>query len=173
VRLAADPAAVIPGIRAAIREIDPSLPIFDLRTIDHQVNRLFTQERLFASLCSVFGLLALVLAAVGLYGLMSYTVLRRTSEIGLRMALGALPGDVLRMILRESFVFVGLGLVLGIAAALAASRLITTMLFGLKTSDPLTYAATAALLLLVALCATILPARRAAKVDPLVALRAE
>ena len=103
-----------------MREVDPALPVLNLRTQDEQIDRLNGQELLFAKLSGLFGVLALLLACVGLYGLMSHTVFRRTGEIGLRMALGALPGHVLRMILRESLVLVGLGILTGIAAAFSA-----------------------------------------------------
>jgi len=172
-RIAADPAAVVPAIRAAVREIDATLPLFDLRTQREQLGRLFTQERLFASLCSAFGGLALLLAAVGLYGLMSYSVLRRTGEIGLRMALGALPRRVLWMIVQESLALVGVGLAVGLAAAYGAARFVTGMVFGLSPTDPLTYGAVAFLLATVALLACLVPAQRAAGVEPMVALRAE
>jgi predicted permease len=172
-RAAANPAAVGPAIRSAVRELDPALPIIDLRTEDEQIERLTSQERLFARLSGFFGVLALILASVGLYGLMSFVVLRRTGEIGLRMALGALPGHVLRMILRDALVLVALGLVLGGAAAFGSSRLIASMLFELSPVDPLTYGSVALVLITVALLASFLPARRAAHVDPMTALRSE
>ncbi len=172
-RTSGDPAAIFPAIRAAVREIDATLPVIDLRTQEEQIDRLNAQELLFARLSGFFGLLALALACVGLYGLMSYGVLRRTGEIGLRMALGALPTHVLRMILRESLALVAIGIGLGLAAAAAASRLVTSMLFGLSPTDPATYGTVALLLVVIATIATLLPARRAAKIDPMVALRAE
>lgn len=172
-RTGENPASLFPAIRAAVREIDPTLPVLDLRTQDEQIDRLHAQELLFARLSGFFGVLALVLACVGLYGLMSYQVLRRTGEIGLRMALGALPAHVLGMILRESLVLVCLGVVLGLAAAGVASRLVAAMMFGLSPTDPLTYAAVALLLIAVALLASLLPARRAARIDPMTALRTE
>jgi predicted permease len=172
-RLAAEPGAVTPSIRAAVREIDANLPLENLRTVEEQVGRLLTQERLFARLCSFFGVLALLLAAVGLYGLMSYSVVRRTGEIGLRMALGAVPGRVLLMVVRESLALVVLGVLIGIAAAFGATKWISSMLFGLPPNDPATYALVVALMLIVATFACLLPARRAAKVDPMMALRME
>jgi predicted permease len=173
-RVAVDsPAAVYPLIRAAVRDIDPTLPALDLRTQDEQIDRLHAQERLFARLSGFFGLLALALACVGLYGLMSYTVLRRTAEIGLRLALGARPSQVVRMMLRESLALVGLGLLAGMATAYSLNRLVAAMLFGLSPADPATYLATAAILGAVAVMASSLPALRAARLEPTEALREE
>jgi predicted permease len=166
-----DLGVVFPAIRAAVREIDPALPVLNLRTQDEQIDRLHSQELLFARLSGLFGVLALALASVGLYGLMSYAVLRRTAEIGLRMALGALPWHVLRMILRESLTLVCLGVAAGIAGACAASRVIAAMLFGLSPTDPVTYGASALILAAIALLASLLPARRASRVDPMIAFR--
>jgi predicted permease len=172
-RLAVPPANVFPAIRAAVRDIDPALPVMNLRTLDEQIDRLHGQELLFARLSGFFGVLALGLAAVGLYGLMSYATVRRTSEIGLRMALGAVPARVLSMMLRESLLLVCAGIAAGIAAASASSRLVASMLYGLSPADPLTYASVALLLIAVALLASLLPALRASRVDPMTALRAE
>jgi len=171
-RTASPATTIFPAIRDAVREIDPTLPVINLRTQDEQIDRLNAQERLLAQLTGFFGAAALVLACIGLYGLMSYAVLRRTGEIGLRMALGALPAHVLRMILRESLVLVAFGVVAGVAAALGATRWISTQLFGLSASDPLTYTIVVLLLASVGLLAALLPARRASRVDPMVALRA-
>src|SRR5476651_784805 len=164
-------AAIFPAIRAAVREIDPSLPVQNLRTQDEQIDRLNGQELLFARLSGFFGLLALALACVGLYGLLSYAVLRRTGEIGLRMALGALPWHVLRMMLGESLGIVALGIAAGFAAAAMLSRLVASMLFGLSPIDPITYGTVAAILTGVALLASYLPARRASLLEPTEALR--
>jgi predicted permease len=172
-RLDGDAAAVFPAIRAAVREIDPTLPVLNLRTQDEQLDRLNGQELLFARLSGLFGLLALALAGVGLYGLMSYSVLRRTAEIGLRIALGAVPAHVLRMMLRESLTLGCAGVVVGVAAAAGLSGLVKSMLFGLSPTDPLTYAVVAALLLGAALLASYLPARRASRLEPTEALRQE
>jgi predicted permease len=173
VRAAGDVAPVLPALRTAVHDIDPTLPLQSLRTLDDQLDRNHAQERLFAKLSGFFGLLALALACVGLYGLMSYTVLRRTGEIGLRMALGALPADVLRMILKESLALVCLGVVLGLTGAWFASKLVAAMLYGLKATDPFTYALAACVLIAVALVAALLPATRASRVEPMKALRTE
>ncbi|MEO5958721.1 MAG: FtsX-like permease family protein, partial [Opitutaceae bacterium] len=173
VRTAGNAAPVAAAIRAAVREIDPSLPVVDLRTHVEQIDRMTAQERLFARVSGFFSFAALTLACVGLYGLMSFQVLRRTGEIGLRMALGALPAQVLKMVLRESLGLVGLGIVVGFAAAAAGSRFVASILFGLSPTDPATYGTVALLLVAVATIAAVLPARRAAKIDPMIALRAE
>ena len=130
-------------------------------------------ERLVATLSTLFGLLALALACVGLYGIMAYSVARRTNEIGIRMALGAQQADVLWMVLKDALVMVGIGLAIGIPTALASSRVISSLLFGLSAHDPWTIAAASVVLLGVALFAGYLPARRATKVDPMVALHYE
>jgi ABC-type antimicrobial peptide transport system permease subunit len=173
VRTASNPAAIGPAIRAAVREIDPTLPVIDLRTQEQQIERRNSQERLFARLSGFFGVAALTLACVGLYGLMSYLVLQRIGEIGLRLALGALPAQVLRMVLRESFALVAVGLVLGLAVAYGVRRFVESMLFGLTGADPLTYAVVAGVLIAITLLASLRPAHRAARVDPMTALRAE
>lgn len=171
IRFAGADGVLASAIRAAVREVDANLPVTNVRTQTQQIDRLFTQERLFSNLCSFLGLLALVLSAVGLYGLMSYTVLRRVGEIGLRMALGALPGGVVGMVVRESLALVTLGVVVGLGAAWAGNRLFASMLFGVSPTDPATYAAVAFVFVAVALAASLLPARRAARVDPIKALR--
>ena len=131
------------------------------------------QERLFARLSSFFGLLALVLACVGLYGMISYAVARRTNEFGIRMALGAEPHRILRMVLREGLTLLFLGIIIGVPAALAATRLIAAMLYGLKASDPTTILAAVGVMAVVAALAGYIPARRATRVDPMGALRYE
>jgi len=173
VRSAGDPARVFAAIRAAVREVDPTLPLLNLRTQDEQIARSSAQERLFARLSGFFGGLALALASAGLYGLMSYRVVRRTGEIGLRMALGALPGQVLRLILSESAGLVALGAGLGIAAAIGSARFLESMLFGLSPLDVPTYASVTVVLVAVAFLAALLPARRATKLNPVAALRAD
>jgi len=173
VRTAGDPATIGPAIRSAVREIDPGLPVIDFRTQEQQIERRNSQERLFAQLSGFFGVAALLLACVGLHGLMSYLVLQRTGEMGLRLALGALPGQVLQMVLRESLTLVAVGLGLGLAVAYSVRRFVEATLFGLTAADPLTYAVVAGVLVAVTLLASLRPAQRAARVDPMIALRAE
>ena len=141
VRAAGNPAALFGAIRAAVREIDPTLAVTDLRTQDEQIARMSGQEILFARLSGFFGVVALALAGVGLYGLTSYMVVRRTGEFGVRMALGALPRQVLSLVLRESLALVTAGIALGLAIAYGASGVVASMLFGVSAADPVTYAA--------------------------------
>jgi ABC-type antimicrobial peptide transport system permease subunit len=173
VRTSGEPTALVASIRAAIRSIDGNLPLANIRTQDEQVAKLFGSERLFARFSSFFGVLALVLVCVGLYGLMSYAVTRRTGEIGLRVALGALPRAVLWMILRESLTLVVVGAAVGVGIAAGMTRLVAKMLYGIAPIDPLTFGSVTLLLLSAAVLAAWLPARRAAKIDPVDALRSE
>jgi predicted permease len=173
VRTSAPPEQLSNAIRRVVAEIDVNVPVANLRTQAAQIEWTLVEERVFAQLATFFGLAALALACVGLYGLISYGVLRRTGEIGLRMALGAMPRQVLAMILGESLRLVVLGVLLGLAGALAAARLLTSLLYGLPPTDVPTYAIATLLLLVVALLATWLPARRGANVDPITALRTE
>lgn len=173
VRVSGKPEALISQIRAVIHAVDPNLAVWDVMTLSEAVDRSLGQEKLLAKLASFFGALALLLASVGLYGVMAYSVARRTNEIGIRMALGAQPSAVLGMVLRESVLVVGLGLMAGIPAALACGRYVSSQLFGLAPNDPATIASASAVLLAVALVASFLPARRAAMLDPLAALREE
>jgi ABC-type antimicrobial peptide transport system permease subunit len=153
--------------------VDKNLPLFNVKTQSQQADESLAQERLFATLSSFFGLLALLLASIGLYGVMSYNVARRTNEIGIRMALGARRGDVVRLVLQETLLLVLIGLVVGFGTALATTRLISSMLFGLTPNDPITIMLAAWLLIGVAMLAGYLPARRASRIDPMVALRYE
>jgi len=173
VRTAAAPLTTISAIREAARQIDPNLPVTDVSTQIEQVEGRLQQERLFAQAYSLFGGLALLLAAIGLFGLMSYSVSRRTNEIGIRMALGAQRRDVLGMVMRESMLLVAIGIVAGLVTAVAAKRLVTTLLFGLPPRDPGAILAATAVMLVVSLLAGFLPARRASRVDPMVALHYE
>jgi predicted permease len=172
-RTALDPAYMQTAVLAAVKGVDGHLPVYSVKSLDDQLDSSLVEERLVASLSSVFGLLALVLTCVGLYGLMAYSVNRRTGEIGIRMALGAERARIALMVLRETLVLVGCGLAIGIPAAVVASRLIASQLFGLKAGDPGTLLAACAVMAAVTMIATYLPARRAASVEPMQALRNE
>jgi predicted permease len=173
VRTAAAPAGAMGSIREAARQIDANLPLTDISTQIEQVEKRFQQEKLFAQAYTLFGGIALLLAAVGLFGLMSYNVSRRTNEIGIRMALGAQRGDVLGLVMRESMALVVAGVVIGVGIAIASGRLITTFLFGLPPRDPSTMILAVGVMAAVSALAGYLPARRASKVDPMVALHYE
>jgi len=161
------------AVRRTLADIDPNLTVLDMMSMEEQVNRNFNQETLIARLTELFGSLALILACVGLYGVTAYSVARRTNEIGIRMALGADRQNVLRMVLRGSLIQVGIGLAIGIPAALAASRLIANQLYGVKTYDPLILGIAVLVLTACALLAGLIPARRAASIEPMEALRTE
>ncbi len=173
VRTAGDPATMAAGVRRTIAEIDKNLPLTQVTTLNEQVDRSLNQERLVARLSSFFGLLALLLACIGLYGIMAFAVVRRTNEIGVRMALGARASDVQWMVLREALLLVGVGMVVGLMVALGSSRLIASQLFGLTPADPVTISVATFFLAGVATLACYLPARRASRVEPMLALRYE
>jgi predicted permease len=167
------PDELIPALRGVVQRTDRDLPIIDIRTQQEQIDATMQQERMFAALTTGFGVLALALACVGIYGIMAYSVANRKNEIGIRLALGAQPGQVRGMILRESGWLACAGVVAGVAAALALTRLVKSMLYGVQPWDPATMAAGGLLLLGVALAASWIPARRAAGVQPMDALRHE
>jgi ABC-type antimicrobial peptide transport system permease subunit len=162
---------VTSGVREAVRQVEPNLPMMDVSTQLEQVERRFAQEKIFAQACTLFGGLALLVASIGLFGLMSYAVARRTNEIGIRMALGAQRADVMRQVLVESMILVTVGVGIGVAGSLGAGRFVSTLLFGLAPTDMLTITAATGLMIAVSALAGFLPARRASRVDPMVALR--
>jgi putative ABC transport system permease protein len=167
-------AASLPGaVRQAVADVDRNLPAFKIRTMEQVISGASINARFQALLLGIFAALALVLAAVGIYGVMSYLVAQRTNEIGIRMALGAHPRDILQLVIARGFVLTLAGIAAGLVAAFALSRSLASLLYGVSATDPATFAAVAALLALVALCACYLPARRATRVSPLVALRYE
>ena len=168
-----DPSALTPAVRAAVESLDPDLPIYNVRTLASFVAENVAPRRLSVILLSLFAGLALLLAAVGIYGVMSYSVTQRYHEIGIRMALGASPRDVLNLVVRQGARLVAVGVVAGIIAASGLTRLLSSMLFGVSASDPLTFAGVVILLATVAFVAGLVPARRASKTDPIVALRYE
>jgi ABC-type antimicrobial peptide transport system permease subunit len=171
VRTLADPSTVLPEVRRIVESLDPDLPMMDVRTMKDQVGSTLAHERALAELAGSFSLLALVLATIGIYGMMAYSVNRRTGEIGLRIALGAQANQVLSRVLREAFWVTSAGIVLGLIAALWLTRFIRVMLYGLAGTDALTVGGTAALLIAVSLLAAFAPARRASRIDPIRALR--
>ena len=176
VRTTGDPKAFVGAIRQAVREVEPNLPLNNIKTQIEQADETLSMERLFAKLMSLFGLLAQQLASIGLYGVLAYSVARRTHEIGIRMALGADRRRMLTMILRQGMTLTLIGVALGLGGAYVLTRYLESlnnMLFGVQPRDPLTFAATAGLLTIVALIACLVPARRATKVDPMEALRYE
>ncbi|HTV56284.1 MAG TPA: ADOP family duplicated permease, partial [Terriglobia bacterium] len=173
VRTAGDPRAAAAEVRRAIQDVDSALPIGSVQTLRMQVSDQLNQQRLVARLSVLFGLLALALAAVGLYGVVAYWVTRRTQEIGIRMALGAQKTDVLWLVVRRGLTTTLIGVGFGMAAAFSLSRLIASSLYGVKPTDPLTFAVVALIVIAIALLAAYIPARRATKVDPMVALRYE
>jgi len=165
------PMTIAGAVRRAVAEIDRNVPVAEMRTQEEQIRQTLGMERLFATLVGSFGLIAALLAAIGLYGVMAYAVTQRTTEIGIRLALGAGRGDVQRMMLRDSMLMVAIGMVAGIHAALALTRLLREMLYGVAPTDPLSFIVAGVLMLAVAAAAAWFPARRAARVDPMRALR--
>src|SRR5262249_41903215 len=170
-RTGGDPIDYAATVQRLVREIDPQLQIVELRTMTDLVDESLMNERFIAQTASAFSLFALLLACVGLYGVMSYAVTRRTNEIGIRMALGATVHDVVRLVMRDVSLLVVLGVAIGMTAAVATTRFVSTMLFGLTPTDPLTLTLATLMMIGVAALAGYLPARRAARVDPMIALR--
>ena len=173
VRFSGEEGQVAAGIRRALREADPNFPVATIKTVDLRIREALYVERLIAVLSDGFGILATLLAAIGLYGVIAYAVARRTSEIGIRMALGALPRDVLRMVLREAGVMAAAGIAIGLAAAIALGRLVQSQLFGIQAADPLILGSAAAALACVAVLAAMVPGWKASRIDPVTALKYE
>jgi predicted permease len=173
VRTTAAPAAFAAQVRDAVREVSPGLPTYNPATLADYMARSLARERTTARLLAAFSGLALAIAAVGIYGMLAYAVARRTRELGVRMALGARPADLVWMVARQGAVLIGTGVLCGVVAALVLTRLVKAYLFGVTPTDPLAFAAAVALLAVVALVATVIPARRATRIDPLLALRSE
>jgi putative ABC transport system permease protein len=173
VRTTGDPLALAGSLRAVVSSLDPQLPVIEMRTLEAMVGERVASRRLLMILLGGFAALALGLSLIGVYGVMAYAVAQRTREIGVRMALGARRGDIVRAVLGDGSRLAGAGLVAGIALSLVATRALRGVLFGVTPTDPTTFAAVAAGMLTVALLACYLPARRAARVDPLAAIRAE
>jgi len=173
VKTAGDPRAIVGAVRDEVRAMDKDLPLYNIRTLDDYLSTAVAQPRLFAVLLAIFAGLALALTAIGLYGVMSYSVAQRTHEMGIRMALGARPANVLQLVVRQGMTVAGLGVGIGLLAALVTTRVMATLLFGIGARDPLTFSVIAIIIAGVALAACFAPARRATKVDPMVALRYE
>jgi macrolide transport system ATP-binding/permease protein len=172
-RTTGDPLLLVNSVRTVVHEVAPQLPVADVTTQQRRIQGTIREERIFAQLCAVFGVLALLMACIGLYGSMAWTVARRTSEIGIRMALGAQRPGIVWMVLREVFALTAVGLAIGGIAVWQTTSLLKSLLFNLKPTDPVTLAAAVCFLLASALLAGYLPARRAARIDPMVALRHE
>jgi putative ABC transport system permease protein len=172
-RTQGDPNSLVPSLRAILREIDPELPIEELRTMDERVSLTMVQPRFQTYLLTIFAGVALLLTAVGLYGVISYSVAQRTHEIGTRMALGAQHGRILKLVVGQGMLLAGIGALIGLAGSLATSKLLSSLLYEISPTDPVSLAAITAIVLAVSFLATWIPARRAANVDPMVALRYE
>ena len=173
VRTAGDPAALAQSVAAAIRSVDPEQPIYDARTLDAVVDRALSQRRLETTLLGAFASMAILLASIGVYGVIAYGVGQRTREFGIRLALGAQRGGLIVAVMQRGAALFGAGAAVGLAAALASARVVATLLFNVSAFDSVSFAAATLTLLAVAFAACALPARRAAAVDPSTALRTE
>jgi putative ABC transport system permease protein len=173
VRTSGSPESLLPAIRQRIREIDQELALANVRTMDQWISNSAAQPRLNSVLLSVFAAVALLIAAIGIYGVLAYSVSQRTREIGLRMALGATPRGVLGLVVGEGMTVVLIGVGIGVAGGLALGRAVSSFVFGVTVRDPVTFGGVAMILAIVALAACVIPARRAARIDPMIALRHE
>jgi putative ABC transport system permease protein len=173
VRTAADPASLVTAIQARIWAVDKDQPILHIQTMEHALSQSLANRRIYLSLLSSFATIALLIAAAGIYGLISYSVARRTQEMGIRVALGATVWQILALVLRNGMLLTVIGIVIGIAGSLELTKLLSGLLYGITATDPSTFFGTALLFLGVALVATYIPARRAASIDPTVAIRYE
>lgn len=173
IHTAAAPAAIVPSLRSILKEVDPALPLADVQSLDQIVSESVAPRKFNMMLLAVFAGVALLLAMTGVYGVLAYSVAGRTAEIGLRVALGASPGRVLRLIIGQGMRPIAIGIGIGLAGALTLSRFIGSLLFGVKPADPLTYASVALTVTAAALLACYVPARRALRVNPIAALREE
>jgi putative ABC transport system permease protein len=171
IRTLGDPTQATSTVLAAMKRVDPLLPAYRVLSMDASIERSYWQQALYGKMFAAFAAIALALAAVGVYGVISYAVSQRTQEIGVRVALGAQHGDVLRLVLRDGALLGGIGIVIGLVGALAVTRFLRTMLFGISPFDPTSFAGVSLILAGIALFASYVPARRAAKVDPVEALR--
>jgi putative ABC transport system permease protein len=168
-----NPSALTSAIRKELSAIDPAIPLTNVKVFDEYVSRSLARPRFNALLLSIFAGTALLLTAIGIYGVMAYSVAQRTNEIGIRIALGAAKSNIFRLVVGQAMTLVAISVVIGVVGAFAATRLLSSLLFGVSANDPLTFAAIVVLISAVAFIAAWLPARRAASVDPVIALRAE
>ncbi len=172
-RTAINPEQAFHGVQAAVAGLDTGMPIFDVKTFEEHIGFTLFLQRMAATLLSIFGLLALCLAALGLYGVMAYSVSQRTRELGIRISVGAKQRDVLRLILGQTLTLAAIGMAGGLVIAIAVTRFAANLLYGISPADPVTFILIAVLLLFVSLVAGYFPARRATKIDPMIALRSE
>jgi ABC-type antimicrobial peptide transport system permease subunit len=172
-RTTGDPNQIMSAVRSKVRDMDSNVPVYAMRTTEVQINNSLSTERMIASLSAVFGFLATLLAVIGLYGVMAYTVAQRTREVGIRMALGAARGNVIWMVMREVLLLVAIGVVAGVIFSLMLTRVVQSQLFGLTPHDPVTLVFATVILALVACAAGYIPALRASRLDPMAALRYE
>jgi ABC-type antimicrobial peptide transport system permease subunit len=173
VRSALDPEQMVASITSRVKQLDAALPVFEMRTVDDQIDRSLLTERMIATLSASFGVIATLLATVGLYGVMAYTVARRTREIGIRMALGAMSAQVIWLVMKDVLLYIAVGVALGLPAALLLTGFVQTQLYGLAANDPMTLAAATAVLVVVAALAGYVPVLRASRISPTRALRYE